>query len=88
MGTLREKYGVSPSRLPVIARGLYDVMESIRAQDAGEAGRLVSMHCDQAKRDLLDLMTNTVNKDEASASESASAGLSKLVIADPGDREN
>ena len=84
MGTLRNKHGVSPARLPVIARGLSDVMEAIRAHDAEKAGRLVSMHCNQAKKDLLDLMANARKEDDTGASESASPGLSKPPIADPG----
>jgi DNA-binding GntR family transcriptional regulator len=56
MGTLRKKYGESGARLPVIAKSLSDVMQSIREQDAERAARLVSIQCDLAKKDLLDLM--------------------------------
>jgi len=83
MGTLRNKHGVSPARLPVIARGLSDVMEAIRAHDAEKAGRLVSMHCNQAKKDLLELMANARNENDIGASESANLGPPKPLRADP-----
>jgi DNA-binding GntR family transcriptional regulator len=84
MGTLREKYGISPARLPVITQGLFDVMEAIRAQEAEEAGRLVSLHCSQAKKDLLDLMANARKEHGPGVPESADPHPSRTLTANPG----
>jgi hypothetical protein len=62
-------------------------MEAIRAHDAEKAGGLVSMHCNQAKKDLLDLMANARKEDDTGASESANPGLPMPLIADPEGQE-
>ena len=84
MGTLRKKYGVGPARLPVMAKGLSEVMEAIRAQDAEKAGQLVSKQCDLAKRDLLELMARARDEEESGVSEPAEMSGARPSIADLG----
>jgi DNA-binding GntR family transcriptional regulator len=56
MGTLRQKYGEGPGRLEEISAGLAEVLDALRAQDAERLSRLSLHICEQAKKDILNLM--------------------------------
>lgn len=56
MGTLRQKYGEGPGRLEEISTGLAEVLDALRAQDAERLSRLSLHICEQAKKDILNLM--------------------------------
>lgn len=56
MGTLRQKYGEGPGRLAEISAGLAEVLDALRAQDAERLSRLSLHICEQAKKDILNLM--------------------------------
>jgi DNA-binding GntR family transcriptional regulator len=56
MGTLRQKYGEGPGRLVEISAGLAELLLALRAQDAEQLSRLSLIICDQAKKDILNLM--------------------------------
>ena len=56
MGTLRQKYGEGPGRLEEISAGLAEVLDVLRAQDAERLSRLSLHLCEQAKKDILNLM--------------------------------
>jgi hypothetical protein len=56
MGTLRQKYGEGPGRLAEISAGLAETLLALRAQDAEQLSSLCLHLCEQAKKDILNLM--------------------------------